>query len=780
MLAIAASCTVQEIDSIKGATAPEITASYENNGTKTTITTDEEGVGTIWWKPADEINVFYGTTSTHYVSKNKENATTVAFGTTDIIGSTESAQENIWGLYPYNENAVCNGESVTTTIPAAQQAIAGTFDDDIFTSLAHSTSTVMTFYNVLGGIKFSLSRDDIQTITFKGNNNEDIAGKVKLEMDANGKPAAEITEGEKTITLTPKEGTTFAKNTNYYIVMLPTVLSNGFTMTFETETEIGTFEYTAKAVEIKRSVFSKKENIDSYATFEDDVPISEMVDLGLSVKWRSYNLGASKPEEYGGYYQWGDLQDITDTNIYLDWSNCPYHTGSSYSTGWTKYITLSSYGPEDNKKVLDPEDDVAHVKLGGKWRMPTEAECRELLNNCTSEWTTLNGVYGRMFTSRKNGNSIFLPATGYRGNDYLDDAGSSGRYWSSSRDEDYTLYAYYLSFRSDDMDTYIIYRYLGQSVRPVYSEEVKATSVSLDKTELQFKIGDSAQLTASLHPSNCTDRGLTWSSNNSSVATVSSSGMVTAVGTGTADITVFWACDSGINAKCTVTVTPTMDESIIDPSEYLIYHPNQCGGFDAKYQNYRAYCSYVTPPSGDEWEIKLKLPAGVNKYDYFCSGNTSRDDYEGLMITDSNISGYSSGYAYFNVKYSDAGHQIDGTGVLTIHLSKNRCTLNGIDININKEFNGFYHLSSMFAEYYFERDEGAWLQYDGMPDGTKIYYVKVWDSKGKLIYIGHPGQVSGNNKWAWHSVSENGEQYEYASTNIPITVSVTEYGHGRD
>ena len=70
MLAIAASCTVSEIDSIKGTTAPEITASYENNGTKTTITTDDEGVGTIWWKPADEINVFYGTLSTHYTSKN--------------------------------------------------------------------------------------------------------------------------------------------------------------------------------------------------------------------------------------------------------------------------------------------------------------------------------------------------------------------------------------------------------------------------------------------------------------------------------------------------------------------------------------------------------------------------------------------------------------------------------------------------------------------------------------------------------------------------------------
>lgn len=268
MLAIAVSCSVSDIDSIDGTTAPEITASFENDHTKTTITTDEDGVGTIWWTPADEINVFYDKTSTHYVSKNTENATTVAFGTTDIIGSTESATDNFWGLYPYDENAMCDGSCIITTIPSSQKAVAGAFADDLFTSLAHSTSTTMTFYNVLGGIKFSLSRDDIQSITFKGNNNEDIAGKVKLEMSSDGRPEATIVKGENTITITPKEGTTFAKNTNYYIVMLPNALSKGFSMNFETANEFGTFEYSAKSVEIKRSVFGKKENIDTYATFK--------------------------------------------------------------------------------------------------------------------------------------------------------------------------------------------------------------------------------------------------------------------------------------------------------------------------------------------------------------------------------------------------------------------------------------------------------------------------------------------------------------------------------
>ena len=206
----------------------------------------------------------------------------------------------------------------------------------------------------------------------------------------------------------------------------------------------------------------------------------EYVDLGLpsGLKWASCNLGASKPEEYGGYYQWGGLEDVTDTSIYLDWSNCPYHTGSySYGDkGWTKYIpsNKSSYwsgsGKPDNKTILDPEDDVAHVKLGGKWRMPTESEFNELRNNCQCSWVTYKGVKGYKFTSKKSGYTdkwIFLPAAGYRRGDCLYFAGSYGDYWSSSLDTDCPNYACYVGFDSGDMDTDYYDRSDGQSVRPV-------------------------------------------------------------------------------------------------------------------------------------------------------------------------------------------------------------------------------------------------------------------------------------------------------------------------
>ena len=251
--------------------APVIYASQELQA-KSSITVDGEGVGTIYWSPADDISIFYGaSTPVLYTSTNIAPETTAAFTTSAIIGSTELASTNIWGLYPHNPSAVCDGSSISTTLPSTQYGVSGTFDDDLFMTVAHSDNTNLHFYNVCGGIKFSLSRDDITSITFAGNNNEDIAGDITVSF-VEGLPSVSVDSGEKTITVTPKGGGTFASDTYYYIVVLPQTLSNGFTMTFETGTQLGTFEYNAKAVTIKRSVFGKKDDIDGYATFVANLP----------------------------------------------------------------------------------------------------------------------------------------------------------------------------------------------------------------------------------------------------------------------------------------------------------------------------------------------------------------------------------------------------------------------------------------------------------------------------------------------------------------------------
>ncbi|MGM9818983.1 MAG: hypothetical protein ACI30B_08415 [Paludibacteraceae bacterium] len=196
------------------------------------------------------------------------------------------------------------------------------------------------------------------------------------------------------------------------------------------------------------------------------------VDLGLpsGTKWATCNVGATKPEEYGNYYAWGETTPKDD----YDWSTYKY--GSDYDE-LTKYCTDSDYGKDgfaDYKTVLDPEDDAARANWGGAWRMPTKEECEELLDNCTLKWVYSykgTGVAGLIVTSNINGNSIFLPAAGYRYGGDLDGAGDCGYYRSSSLYTGGPDVAWQLvGFYSDDVFGGSNYRFFGHSVRPVLGE----------------------------------------------------------------------------------------------------------------------------------------------------------------------------------------------------------------------------------------------------------------------------------------------------------------------
>lgn len=202
--------------------------------------------------------------------------------------------------------------------------------------------------------------------------------------------------------------------------------------------------------------------------------IPELVDLGLSVKWRSWNLGATSPEDDGAYYLWAGTVDVSSIGTFDGWDICPYvdYNGSYFSIA--KYNTDSNYGKVDNQIVLSPEDDAAHVILGGKWRMPTSAEWEELMNtdNCTWIWTTHKGVAGYKVTSKKPGyigNYIFLPVTGHYCPDFWE--WDSGWYWSSSLNVDNPICAYYCIFGSSYSDYHEIYNVAGRcegfSIRPV-------------------------------------------------------------------------------------------------------------------------------------------------------------------------------------------------------------------------------------------------------------------------------------------------------------------------
>lgn len=209
--------------------------------------------------------------------------------------------------------------------------------------------------------------------------------------------------------------------------------------------------------------------VKSFTTRECKENGYEFVDLGLSVKWATCNVGAKNPEDFGDYYAWGE----TETKDTYSWSTNKWWNDSG--TTLTKYNTSTSYGTIDNKTVLDPEDDVAHVKWGGSWRMPTKAEQEELLNSCTWTWyssgnSEFNGVAGYIVTSNKSGYTdrfIFLPAAGYRSSESLYEAGEDGYYLSSSLRTDNPIYAWYIIIYSGRHVASNDYRYYGQSVRPV-------------------------------------------------------------------------------------------------------------------------------------------------------------------------------------------------------------------------------------------------------------------------------------------------------------------------
>ena len=189
----------------------------------------------------------------------------------------------------------------------------------------------------------------------------------------------------------------------------------------------------------------------------------EYVDLGLpsGTLWATCNVGASKPEEYGNYYAWGE----TTTKSNYDWSTYKWCRGSYDSQ--TKYNTRSDYGTVDNRTVLEMSDDAARANWGGDWRMLTTEEWKELHDKCTWTWTTQGGKNGYCVTW-PNGKSMFLPAAGYRHGTSLYGAGSGGRYWSSSLCSSSPSGAYDMYFDSGDVNPQIYnYRCRGFSVRPV-------------------------------------------------------------------------------------------------------------------------------------------------------------------------------------------------------------------------------------------------------------------------------------------------------------------------
>ena len=281
---------------------------------------------------------------------------------------------------------------------------------------------------------------------------------------------------------------------------------------------------------------------------------TDLVDLGLSVKWATCNLGAGSSEQSGFYYSYGETSPKCD----YTWNTYNWYI-SSLSSFLTKYNTDSNLGIVDNLTVLDDEDDVAQVKLGGNWRSPSMEEFKELQGNCSWVWTTKNGVNGYEVTSYKYGftdKSIFLPVTGYCYGVGLIES-NAGYYASSSLVLSEPRGARGLLFDDDSVQRgeYSLYRNNGLAIRPVYDDGIRrnVTEVSLDQNTLSLNEGESAILSATVLPATANDKRIEWYSSDNSVATVSQEGVVKAIHEGSAEITVE-TVEGAYKATCSVVV----------------------------------------------------------------------------------------------------------------------------------------------------------------------------------------------------------------------------------
>lgn len=221
-----------------------------------------------------------------------------------------------------------------------------------------------------------------------------------------------------------------------------------------------------------------------FSTVGGNIPQeSEAVDLGLSVKWAPWNVGAKSAGEAGAYFAWGEVQagkSSYDWSTYYwmadgepDWQHITKYQAADGHTSADWYDPTGSF-VGDGKNTLDASDDAAAVNWGGKWRMPTQAELQELSDNCTWVWKSEGeyaaGSLAGYLVTGPNGNSIFLPAAGYQWNLRPDYLGLGGYYWPSELNPGTSRYVRYLGFSSASRSALVSgSRYLGFSARAVFS-----------------------------------------------------------------------------------------------------------------------------------------------------------------------------------------------------------------------------------------------------------------------------------------------------------------------
>ncbi len=227
-----------------------------------------EGETHVYWEPGDEIAVFSGEHSGKFVTDLTSSSPTASF--TGTLGEDGWEQgQDLLAVYPYSEKATYDGETITTTLPSVQYARAGSFGKNMNLAVAHSTDGTLQFYNVGGGVRFTVTKEGVKKVVFEGRKREKIAGKVKISFNESGIPVVtQVVEGSDIITVLPPPGEDyFQKDTWYYFVALPKGLAGGYKLRFLRDNDYASSVYTNR-VNIKRSVFGSINRADAGVEYE--------------------------------------------------------------------------------------------------------------------------------------------------------------------------------------------------------------------------------------------------------------------------------------------------------------------------------------------------------------------------------------------------------------------------------------------------------------------------------------------------------------------------------
>ena len=327
--------------------------------TKTVLQSD----GSLLWSANDKIDIFVGAQSFEFTGTNTSAVSEATF-TGSLDGADWGSGKEYWAVYPHSANNSSDGSSITVCLPAEQEACVGTFAKDLFISIAKSQDYDLTFFNVCGGIKFSVTETGVESVTFKGNNGESIAGIAKVAFDQNGKPIVqEVTNPLNEVTLSAPAGTAFEVGKWYYIVCFPTVLENGYVMTLNKATGSVAVKKGDSAISIKRSTWGRLADMDKNLAYS--VPNNEIwytsvgnvvVDPYAASDWVQMDMIESNTmiDGIGKIVFKNDISDIPSQAFYSKLYSGPLKT-VLLPNSVTRIHDKAFYGCSSLETVLVPE-----------------------------------------------------------------------------------------------------------------------------------------------------------------------------------------------------------------------------------------------------------------------------------------------------------------------------------------------------------------------------------------------------------------------------------------